>query len=96
MEKNEIYKPGIFKGAGILTGFIIGAVAGVIFVIITGVMGLVGAISGAVALPTGLYLEKKFQKKQSEHYNKVRKIYLLLLILGSILFFCLFIIAKIA
>lgn len=87
MEINEIKKPGIFKGAGVLSGFIIGAVTGTTVVAITGITGLIGAISGAVALPAGLYLEKKFQREKSERGAKNVKIYFLFILLGALLFF---------
>ena len=94
MEKHEDYKPRIFKGAGILTGFAIGSVAGILVVTITGIIGLIGAVGASVALPAGLYLENKFQREKAEQKAKSQKIYLLLVLLGVALFFTCFFLVK--
>lgn len=87
MERQEIYKTRIFKGAGILIGLAVGLVAGIVTVVITGIMGLIGAVSASVAVPAGIYFETKFQGKQKEQKAKERRIYLWLIGVGLILFF---------
>jgi len=94
MEKNEIKKQRIFKGAGLLLGFVIGSVIGVVVAAITGIMGLIGAVAAAVTIPTGLFLENKFQRKQAEQNTKVPKVYILLNLLGSVLYFLCCIVVK--
>ena len=86
MENVKNNKPWIFKGAGALLGLIIGAMSGILVVAITGITGLIGAISGAIAVPAGLFFEKKFQKEKSERHVKNMKIFFLLIILGALLF----------
>ena len=93
MVHSNSYKPRIFKGAGILLGFLIGSAVGIAFVKVTGVMGLIGAITASVAFPSGLYFERKFQRNQSEKQTKGQKTYLLLVFSGVVLFLiCLFIV----
>lgn len=93
MGKNIDKRPVIFKGAGVLLGFIIGAMFGILVVAITGITGLIGAISGAIAVPAGLFLENKFQMEKSERDVKNIKIYFLFIILGALLFFACLILA---
>ena len=59
MEDQIEKKTKFFKGAGYLIGFSIGTVAAVIFVAITGVEALIGAIAAAVTFPVGIVLEEK-------------------------------------
>jgi polyferredoxin len=99
MERQEVYKPKIFKGAGVLIGLAIGMVAGIVTVVITGIMGLIGAVSASVAVPAGIYFETKFQGKQKEHKteeqkDKERRIYLWLIGVGLILFFVCYFLVK--
>jgi hypothetical protein len=83
----------VFKGAGFILGFIIGAVIGISTVAITGINGIIEDVSASIAIPAGYFLEKKFQKKLPDCDKENRKFYFLLLILGTVLFFCLFLIA---
>jgi hypothetical protein len=94
MEKSLIMKQRIFKGAGVILGFVIGSVSGIIVAAITGIMGLISAIGAAIAIPTGLFLENKFQGIQSEQNKKGLPVYILLIFLGSVLFFICFFLAK--
>ena len=94
METQESYKPRIFKGAGILIGLLLGSTAGILVASITGVMGLIGAIAGAVALPSGLYLERKFRREEAGNLRKGQRTYLLLFLIGTVLFFICFLLAK--
>ena len=59
-------KSKFLKGAGYLMGFFIGTVVAIIFVAITGVEALIGAIAGTVSIPIGIGLENKFHGKERE------------------------------
>jgi uncharacterized membrane protein len=59
MENQTAKKTILFKGAGYLIGFAIGTVVAVLFVAISGVEALLGAISASVSIPVGYTLEKK-------------------------------------
>lgn len=61
MESPEEKKIRLFKGAGYLIGFLTGALFAVLFVAVTGVEALIGAIVAAVSIPLGMGLENKFQ-----------------------------------
>jgi 4-hydroxybenzoate polyprenyltransferase len=93
MDKHEKQKTGIFQGAGYLIGFLLGAVAGILAVILTGIHGLIGVIAAAVAIPSGLLLERKFQNKAAENGKTGRKGYTLLIIFELILFIICFFMA---
>jgi hypothetical protein len=90
METKENYRSRIFKGAGFLIGLALGAVAGISVAILTGIPGLIGAIAASVAIPSGFLIERKFQREQSGQLAKSQKAYLVLLILGLLLFFVCF------
>jgi hypothetical protein len=94
METQEKYKSRIFKGAGILIGFVLGSVVGIVVASITGIIGLIGAIAASVALPTGLYIERKFQGEQAGRLIEGQKTYLLLFLIGVVLFFICFFLVK--
>lgn len=53
----------IFKGAGYLIGFLLGTAIAVLFVAVTGVEALIGAIAASVSIPAGMFLEQKLQGK---------------------------------
>ena len=93
MGKNEKKGSGIFTGAGYLTGLLIGAVAGVLVVKLTGIHGLIGAISAAIAIPSGYLMERKFQKEEPSGGRAIRR-YIAMIISGVILFFICFFILK--
>jgi hypothetical protein len=94
METQENYKPRIFKGAGILIGLVLGSVTGILAALLTGVIGIIGAIAASVAFPTGLFIEKKFQGEQGGHLIKGQETYLILFLIGVILFFICFFLVK--
>ena len=87
METNEKVRPLVFNGAGIIAGLIIGAVIGISVLFITGSAGLIGAISAAVAIPAGIFLENRIREKQSSQKRKAEIVYMLLIFLGSVMFF---------
>ena len=93
MEKKETSRPQLFKGAGIIMGIVIGSLTGIAFVSLTGVMGFIGAVSAAVALPLSLLLEKKF-RRSGPVIPGTSKTYLLLTALGTALFFICFFAVK--
>ncbi len=78
IEKKTIF----FKGAGYLIGFLIGTVTAVIFVAITGVEALIGAVAGAVAIPASILLEEKLQGKERDSNSKGRSLLIAFLVLG--------------
>lgn len=82
IEKKTIF----FKGAGYLIGFFIGTVTAVIFVAITGVEALIGAIAGAVAIPAGIVLEEKLQGKERDSSSKGKSLLIAFLVLGLVFF----------
>ena len=86
MEKNENEKPVAFRGAGVLLGLIIGSVVGIIVSVLTGITGIIGAVAGSIAVPVGLSLETKFQGGQIKHTRKSLVMYILLLLLGVLIF----------
>ena len=77
-------KTKFFKGAGYLIGFSIGAVVAVLFVAITGVEALIGAIAGAVTIPVGISLEEKFQENEPENRSKGKNLIIAFLFLGIV------------
>ncbi|MEN8138591.1 MAG: hypothetical protein ABFR62_09165 [Bacteroidota bacterium] len=77
-----LYKAKYFKGAGYLIGFAVGAVVAIIFVALTGINALIGAIAGAIAISTGIILEKKFQGNTVEYKSKERNIFIILIFFG--------------
>ena len=85
MESNGTYRRRVFKGAGIILGFLMGSLTGIVFVIITGVTGLIGAVSVSVALPLSLFLEKKFRRREAVTMRALA-IYLPMIVLGTVLF----------
>jgi hypothetical protein len=87
MEKSENGKQVAFKGAGVLLGLIIGSVAGIIVSIITGITGIIGAVAGSIAVPLGLFLETRFQGGQIKQTRKSVAVYILLILLGLLVFF---------
>ena len=93
MDKHEKQKTGIFQGAGYLIGFLLGTVAGILAVMLTGIHGIIGAVAAAVAVPSGLLLERKFRNEAAENGKAGSKGYTLLLIFGLILFLICFFMA---
>jgi uncharacterized membrane protein len=60
-------KTKIFNGAGYLIGFAIGTAVAVLFVAISGVEALIGAIAVSISIPLGIGLEKSFQINEPEN-----------------------------
>jgi hypothetical protein len=58
MEKQTKQKTSLFNGAGYLAGFILGTAAAILFVALTGVEALIGAIAASLSIPAGLCFEK--------------------------------------
>ena len=52
----------LFKGAGYLAGFILGSAAAIVFVAITGVEALIGAVAASISIPAGIGFEKLFNR----------------------------------
>lgn len=85
--KNLIQKKiKIFKGAGYLIGFLFGTATAVLFVAITGVEALIGAIAASVSIPAGMVLEQKFQRKEAATKSGTGKFLITFLALGIVLF----------
>ena len=80
IEKKTIF----FRGAGYLIGFFIGTVTAVIFVAITGIEALIGAIAGAVAIPAGIVLEEKLQGKERDSSAKAKSSLIAFIVLGIV------------
>ncbi len=85
MENSTVKKKNLFKGAGYLIGFLIGTVLAVLFVAITGVEALIGAIAGSVSIPAGIVLEKKIQGKETLSKSKDEQFLIVFLVLGIVL-----------
>jgi len=85
--KNQIEKKiKIFKGAGYLIGFLLGTAIAVLFVAMTGVEALIGAIAAAVSIPAGMVLEQKFQGKDAATKSGTGKFLIAFLALGILVF----------
>ena len=84
MEHPTEKKIKLFKGAGYLIGFLIGTVVAVLFVAISGVEALIGAIAAAVSIPAGIGLEEKFQVKEPENRSKGNNLKIAFLVLGLV------------
>ena len=84
MENSTNKKNYLFKGAGYLTGFLIGTIVAVLFVAITGIEALIGAVAALVSIPAGIVLENKFQGKVAENKSKYEQFTVTFLILGII------------
>jgi hypothetical protein len=85
--KNQIGgKIKLFKGAGYLIGFLFGTATAVLFVVITGVEALIGAIAASVSIPAGLVLEQKFQRKEAATKSGTGKFIIAFLALGIAFF----------
>jgi len=93
MKNIEKHGAGIFTGAGYLIGFLIGAVAGILMVKLTGIHGLIGATAEVVAIPAGYMLERQFQRKAPSRRGALIR-YILFILSGVILFFVCFFIVK--
>ena len=85
MENPIEKKTRFFKGAGYLMGFFIGTAVAIIFVAITGVEALIGAIAGSVSIPIGIGLENKFHGKEREKSPAEKKFLLVFCGLGILL-----------
>lgn len=94
MERDVKTSRKIFKGAGILTGLLIGTLAGIIAVLLSGQMGIIGAVAAAVSIPSGLVLEKKFQGAEIERNAKSKGAYIALTLVGVGMFFICFFLLK--
>jgi hypothetical protein len=95
MEENVKTRKRIFKGGGSLMGVVAGAATGVLAVILTGQMGIIGAVSAAVSLPVGLLLEKKFQQGAETGKDVKSTIaYVAWILLGVALFLICFFLVK--
>ena len=90
MEHSSERKTKLFKGAGYITGFLIGTAVAIVFVAITGIEALIGAIAGAVAIPVGIGLEKRFQEKKSEKDLKGQNVLFVIIAAGVIFLVVLF------
>ena len=85
--KNQIEKKiKIFKGAGYWAGFFIGTIVAVIFVAITGVEAVIGAIAASISIPAGMVLEQKFQGKDAATKSGTGKFLIAFLALGILVF----------
>jgi hypothetical protein len=84
MENQVEKKTRFFKGAGYLIGFLMGTAAAVLFVAISGVEALIGAIAASVSIPAGIALEEKFQGKGSENRSKGKTLIIAFLVLGFV------------
>jgi hypothetical protein len=84
MENSSVNKTRIFKGAGYIIGFAIGSITAILFVAITGIEALIGAIAGAVTIPVGMGLEKKFQEKEYEVRAKGDTLLFIFIAVGTI------------
>jgi hypothetical protein len=85
MKKSVERKGKMFKGAGYLIGFAAGAVVAVLFVVLTGVEALIGAIAGAVSFPLGMVLEKRFQNSREETDDKGTSVPFTFLLVGILM-----------
>ena len=85
MENPIEKKSKFFKGAGYLIGFFIGTAVAIIFVAITGVEALIGAIAGSVSIPIGIGLENKLHGKEREKSPAEKKFLLVFCGLGILL-----------
>jgi hypothetical protein len=85
MEQTSERKTKIFKGAGYITGFLIGTAIAIVFVALTGIEALIGAVAAAFALPVGMALEKKFQAKKTEKETKEHNLLFVFITVGVIL-----------
>ena len=78
-----------------MMGVVVGAMTGVLAVILSGQMAIIGAVSAAVSLPAGFLLEKKF-RQGAETEKDVRRTgaYISLTLLGVAAFLICFFLAK--
>ena len=65
MENPTHKKIKLFNGAGYLIGFLIGTIVAVLFVAISGVEALIGAIAGSVSIPIGIGWRTNFTEKNA-------------------------------
>ena len=68
-----------------MIGFLIGASLAIIFVAITGVDALIGAIAASVSIPLGFGLENKLHGKEPEKSPAAKKFLLAFCVLGILL-----------
>jgi len=92
MENSSESNTKFFKGAGYIIGFAIGTITAIVFVAITGIEALIGAIAGAVAVPLGIGLEKRFQGIEYEARSKGSNFLFVFIAVGTIFLGTLFLI----
>ena len=84
MDDQTKQKTRLFDGAGYLAGFVLGTLAAILFVAITGLEALIGAMAASLSIPAGMGLEKWLKGGNPEN-NSARKLLIIFSISGIIL-----------
>jgi predicted permease len=94
MKNSKSINPGTLKGTGYIIGAIIGIVAAITAFVFTENIAISIPLLAGLSIPLGMIFEQKFRVQAKEKSQRTTKLLITFFTVGVLLFFLIFFIAK--